>query len=323
MILKLFKSNTIVAGVLSLVLLILLWFKSFRVNDAFAFLDFGLLYHFKSEIITLPNWVLILSGIVIVLITASILNITINQDEFFDKNTFLPFTLYVLLISVSVDFNNFNPIIISNLFLILFLRWAFKIRRQTDAREIMFNASFLLSCATLFFPVYSPFLLSPFVLLIIFRPFVWREWVLAGLGLFIPAAFYAYLMYYLGFPFESNTYNESFWQLLNLDYIQSAKQYTIVFIYGLLSMFSFYVAYKKMNKGSLRLRMLMRFLAYIFFTSLILSFVLFFKSNLFLIVAALPLTLFFSYYFYHSKAFWGNLNFYILLMGILIRLYFV
>lgn len=323
MILKAFKTNSPISALISLGLLILLWVKSFNSGVGSNLLNIGALYHFENELSDLPKILLISLSLIIILITATILNTIINQDEFFDKNTFLPFALYTILMSVLLNFNNFNPIIIGNFFLVLFLRWAFKIRRQDDARQIMFNSSFLLSCATLFFPVYSPLLLSPFVLLVIFRPFIWREWFLSALGLTIPAAFYAYFMYFLNFPFESNSYNHSFWEMLTLQFTPDIKHYIYIILYGVLSLVAFFVVSKKMSSSSLRLRMLMRFLAYNYAIALVISFGLFFISEMFLLVAALPLTLFFSYYFYYTKPFWGNLYFYLLLSGIFFSLYFV
>ena len=260
MILKVFKSNSPISTVLSLGLLILLWVKSFTGEKSTHFLEFGVLYHFNESLSSLPQWVLLTFSILLIVITASVLNQIINQDDFFDKNTFLPFVLYFLLMSALSPFNTFNSIILSNFFLVLFLKWAFKIRRQQDARTIVFNASLLLSFATLFFPLYAPFLLSPFVLLIVFRPFIWREWVLSLLGLCIPAVFYAFLMYFLNFPFESNTYNHSFWSLIDLQFEPEIMHYVYIVIYGALTFIAFYVVNRKVNTSSLRLRKMMRFL---------------------------------------------------------------
>lgn len=323
MIIKLLKPNTVVSALISFGLLILFWAKSFNTSQASNFLNVGVLYHFENEITSAPYWLLISSSILLIIVTAVILNTTINQDEFFDKNTLLPFTLYLLLMSVLVSFNKLNPIIIANLFLVLFLRWSFKIRRQEDARRIIFNASFLLSCATLFFPYYAPFLLSPFALLLSFRPFVWREWFLTGLSLFIPAGFYAYLMYFLDFPFENNTYNHSFWEIFNLLYTAETHHYLYIVLYVLLSISAFFVIYKRMSFGSLRLRMLLRFLGYNSIVALILSLSLYLISDVFLIVAALPLSIIFSYYFYHAKPFFSNLNLYLLIGLIVYSIFFV
>lgn len=323
MILKLFKSNTVFSALVSLGLLILFWAKSFGLPESYSLLNVGVLYHFESQLIAYPSWLLLSISMLIILITASILNITVNQNGFFDKNTFLPFTLYVLLVSALMNFNNFNSIIIANLFLVLFLRWSFKIRRQEDARQLMFNGSFLLSLSTLFFPYYAPLLLSPFILLVVFRPFIWREWFLSGLGLLIPAVFYAYLMYFLNFPFENNTYNHSFWELFNFSFSFGINHYLLIIIYSLLTVFSVYVIYKRLNFGSLRLRTLFRFLGYNSVVVFFLSFGLYFISDVFLIVIALPLAIIFSYYFYHTKSFFGDLNFYLLLAIITYSIYLV
>ena len=322
MILKIFKPATPFAALASLLLFGIFWLQSFSNGLALSFLNFGALYHFEQDLAKLPGgWLLAISAAIIIA-TATILNNTVNRDEFFEKNTFLPFSLYLILMSLLGSFNTLNPIVISNFFLVLYLRWAFKIRRQDDARQIVFNASFLLSCACLFFPIYAPVLASPFVLLIIFRPFVWREWALTVLGLFLPAAFYAALMYFLNFPFESNTYNESFWELQTLSFAPDYRHYIYIVLFGILTVLSFFVVNRKMPKSSLRLRMLMRFLAFNYFVALGLSAALFFVSDAFIMMAALPLTFFFSYYFYTARRFWANFYFVLLLASIFYSLYF-
>lgn len=323
MILNSFKSNNLITPLLGVLLLSIIWFKSFYSPTPYQYLDFGLLYHFKNSLHSIPNSVGTIINILILILSAGLINKLVNQSNFFDKNTFLPFVLYLLLMSVYSDFNTLNPISISNLFLILYLTWAFKIKRQEDARELIFNAAFLLSCATLFFPIFSPFLLSPFLLLMAFRPFIWREWALAGLGLLIPALFYAFLIYFLDLPFEDNTYNASFWELISLSYVPKTQHYTFIALFTILSVFSFFILNKKISMSSLRLRTLMKFLTLNFIALSILSFFLFFITESFILISSLPLTIFFSYYFYYAKSFWSNLFFYILIGSILFSIYFV
>ena len=65
------------------------------------------------------------------------------------------------------------------------------LRRQEPAKALIFKAGLSLGVAVLFSPTLTPILLGPWIALAIFRPFVWREWLMLLLGFVLPHLYHA------------------------------------------------------------------------------------------------------------------------------------
>jgi len=76
--------------------------------------------------------------------------------------------------------------LISHLFIVFALMQVFKLRRQEDAKAIIFKSGLLIGIAIVFSPMLLPLILIPWIGLIIFKPFIWREWILLIVGFAIP-----------------------------------------------------------------------------------------------------------------------------------------
>ncbi|MBL4704310.1 MAG: hypothetical protein JKY54_07305 [Flavobacteriales bacterium] len=133
-------------------------------------------------------------AMLIIVLSGILLNYVVNQEEFFEKQTFIPAYAYVLVMSVFKDYQLLHPIIISNFFMILAIRRLFHIHRGEDARKIMFDAGLFLGVSALFYEYYVIFFLLAWVTLAVLRPFIWREHLLAFVGLILPILFL--LVYY-------------------------------------------------------------------------------------------------------------------------------
>jgi len=144
-----------------------------------------------------------LVAMVIILVSAVLLNSTINREEFFEKHTFLPAYTYVVVMSVFSDYQLLHPIILSNFFMVLAIRRLFHIKRATDARRMMFDAGFFLGIAAIFYEYYIGFYLLAWSTLAVLRPFVWREHVLGLIGLTVP---FLFLLFYHFIVDEPSTF---------------------------------------------------------------------------------------------------------------------
>ena len=107
-------------------------------STIFSLLKESLKYGFADQLVAM----------VIIVVSAVLLNSTINREEFFEKHTFLPAYTYVVVMSVFSDYQLLHPIILSNFFMVLAIRRLFHIKRASDARrmmlEILLNLSELL-----------------------------------------------------------------------------------------------------------------------------------------------------------------------------------
>lgn len=317
------KNGSIVAPILILLYGIILWANVLFSSINLSFFEFGLLNAFIQDIDFEARKVGInLFSFFTILLTGFLYNRAIDKDEFFPKNTFFPLFFYTMLMSLPDQQRGYSPVVFANLFLLLYFIWCIKIKRQDDAREIIFNGGFFLSAAILLFPVYIPLAISPFILLLIFRPFVWREWALAILGLAVPALFYFSYLYLNDIDFASNTYLHGFnatWGYIKLpDTFDSVFSALLVFIV----LISLFTLNKVFLSSSLRLR---KFIQFFIFNLILFSMInvsVYSYKELALPIIALPLSLFLSYYFFYAKAFWGNLFFYLLIAMSIYSIYF-
>lgn len=317
-----FKNGTVISPILVVMVAALFWGKVMLGEHQMTFTEFGLFSHFIDENQS-GNWWMSISSFMVVLITAFFLNRTIDRDEFFERNTFLPALFYVLFMSIPFYVQGYSPIVFANFFIMVSFYWSLKIKRQEDAREIMFNSSFYLSVGILLFPVFLPLLLAPFILLAIFRPFVWREWILSLLGFFFPVFFYFFGLYFFDIPFEENTYNNSFWR--TWEYAVSSKMEFSIFsaFVTLLIFFSLYVINKKFSVSSIRLRKFFQFFLFNLVLFIMVSISIYSLSEIMFSIVALPLALVMSYYFYYAKPIWSNTFFFLLIACSFYVIYFV
>ena len=193
MLLNLYRSNSPIA-VFSLPLLI----AALALPQFFSGLEnYNYLFSWQIELWSSINVYPFLNyflTVVIVAITAHQLNNVFNQNAFYSKNSFTPGFIYVLCL-LTFDALVFTPMLAAHFFIVLSLRHLLKLRRQDEAKSIIFWAGFFTGIAFLLAPLQATLILLPWVALTIFRPFVWREWVMVILGAAVPLIYYASYMY--------------------------------------------------------------------------------------------------------------------------------
>lgn len=135
------------------------------------------------------SWLNYLLTVAIASLTAHWINNVYNAHAFYSKATYLPGFIYVLSL-FTLGGLEFSPLLIAHFFLVLGLGQYLKLRRQEGAKTIMFWGSFLMGCAIVFSFFSLAYLLLAMISLAIFRPFVWREWLLIILGFTLPLFYY-------------------------------------------------------------------------------------------------------------------------------------
>ncbi len=128
-------------------------------------------------------------GYVLVVAQAFLLNFIVNENEVLTKPSFLPALFYILFMSCDTAQLTLYPLLFANLFVLLAIHKLVSSYRKDTAFSNSFDAGLLLSVAALFyFPcvVFFPLLYVGFI---VFRPFNWREWVIALVGIAAPFTF--------------------------------------------------------------------------------------------------------------------------------------
>jgi hypothetical protein len=141
------------------------------------------------------KWLNFLLAGALISLNAHQLNNVFNRNNFYSKDTFLPGFMYVTGLATfeSVDF---SPLIVAHLFLIGAMAALLQLKRQEPDKSIIFVGSFSIGIAIIFSPLLIVLVFFPWLALITTKPFNWREWMVAVLGLCLPI-FYLYVFNYL------------------------------------------------------------------------------------------------------------------------------
>ncbi len=240
----------------------------------------------------------------IVFAQALIFNKIINDYNILGKASFLPALLFVVCSSVFTPFLILSPPLIINFLILFILNKVLKEHKSIDSISSMYDLGLIVAIGTIIYFPFVLFLLVLWIVLILFKPFNWREWVSVITG-------YLTIVFFLGVYYYWNDKLLSFykiWKPLStkipfyikinvLDYVVLFPL-SICFILGLITLrVNFFKSFVLVRKS-------IQLLTLIFIIS-ILSFYLKadFRINHFLLSVA-PVAVVLSYYFMNAKKKW-------------------
>jgi len=322
-ILKFYKSDNLTGLVLLPIIGILFWLPALLSPTVVDFSNASPLFQWIENVGS-PIFSTAIALLIIV-ISALILNDVINKNEIFSRNTFLPALIYLISMSAIKEHQVLSPIVISNLFWILALKQLFNIYSQVPCKRQVFNATFLMLFGGLFYFPSIVMVALVWVALIILRPFVWREWVLPFFAFIIFGVYYIVALIWRNtfnnwldyFTFDSEQYS-------SIHITISWPYYILLLVALVLVSFSGYTILRQYKASSLRFRKIIFFFLFIIILSIaILSIVQYFSNeNVYLLVGAVPLSLLITFYFNYAKKEWlSQLYFYTMFISILVNIY--
>lgn len=262
-----------------------------------------------------------LAGVVI-FVQALWFNRLVNSFNLMGRPSFLPALMYVVLTALFAPFLTLSAPLICNFIIIGMLFRLFGTYKTPDAKSVAYDLGMIVALGTL---IYLPFIFMFLVIwagLIVFRPFNWREWVAAIMG-FATIFFFLAVIYYLTdrlpafakiwlpqpasapAPMQISLYNYlvlvpvaiilllcflKVSQLFFRSYVQTRKSFQLLLVLAVMAGLSFYI------KKEFRLE---HFL-----------------------LCALPLAVFFSYYFLYAARKWFYEGLFLLLVGSIIYFQF-
>jgi hypothetical protein len=249
----------------------------------------------------------------LILVNAVFLNAVFNNYEFLDKNTYIISLIYVVLTPMFVPLNQFSPVLFAHFFVIATLGVLFHLKQNTDGKMTIFNAGILFSIAAVLLPYLTILIPIILMMIVIIRPFNWRELFICLAGICVP------LIYYFSYLFLTDQllFNWKFptWQLH--DFHAALNFYPILALFFILLFISLISLSARMLKSSLRLKKQIQMLGLIFTTLFILGCVDFYFSGslLYFSLAIIPLTYFLTYSFLSKRSgILANIFFYIALL---------
>lgn len=124
--------------------------------------------------------------------------IAVNQ-EIVEKQNYFPVFLYLLLSVAGANPFQVTPQIFTNVFILYSIYKLLDTYRKENVLKQIFDAAFWLSVSA--FITISSIISFPlfFIVLLILRPFHWREWFVALIGFFLPLFMYECMAYLSNF----------------------------------------------------------------------------------------------------------------------------
>lgn len=145
---------------------------------------FDLLYAFLNS-----PFLLIISGLTINLLGAFLINHLYNAHNYAERVSYFPALIYFLFASSQISWMFLNPVLISNIFVLLALRRMLTMYRVQEITSMIYDAGVFLATGALFFPLLAVVFPLLWISLIQLRTFNLREWIVPLIGLLTPTAF--------------------------------------------------------------------------------------------------------------------------------------
>ena len=324
MFIRFFRSNQPVSVVVLAVFALLLWIPGF-IHPA----EIKLVGSTMPLFILVSNWLMnykllaTLIALLLIILSGFILNYIINTHEILGKQSYMPALFYILLMSAFPALQTLHPCLFANIFLTLAIHQLFNTYRKDTAFSQIFNAGFLIAVASLFYlPAIMIFPLV-WVALIVFRPFIWREWIIAFIGLIVP-----YI--YLGVYYFWNEMDFYFWNSVEfgshlemLHFKMKGSTYFLTSMILLITILSMGKLFMGLKGSKLKAKnSLIVLLWFLFFSTMGMFFVPDFSFNqgygeAFLVI---PLSVFYANYFLGIKKIgWAEFLFLIFLTAIIVN----
>ena len=246
----------------------------------------------------------VLVTLVLTLAQAFLLNSVINHFNFMGKPNFLTALLYMTLVSLFLPFLVLSPTLICNFITIWMVSKLFNIYKQPDVKGLMFDLGMIIALGSL---IYFPFiimLLLLWIALIIFRPFIWREWVTPVLGFtiiyFLIGVIYFWIDRFDEFIAIFSPFTNSFPTTLQVD----IHDYFVGIPIGIAMIMFLFVLQDQYYRSVVQIRKSFQLLFFMLLL-IVVSFYLNEKItiNHFLLCAP-PLSIYLAFYFSHAKTKW-------------------
>lgn len=320
MLLRIFKSRQPLTLILVPIILLVMWIPHFtgqlNFQTPFPFdVNSMPLYDYSTRFLS-PYMSLIVAAIL--LIVQSFLIVRINLDfSIINERTFMPALFYILIVNSYLPLQRMTPLLIAGIILLLTLEVMFNSFRKQKAIAHFFNAGFLIGLGSLFYFHFIFMLLLVFVGLGVFRPFVWREWLVTIVGFFAPVL----LMLAFEFVIQHDIiallqkYEEAFkFQRYKASY--SLENY-IFFGYFALLLVAAIAKLTRSAKFKIRTRKI--FIVFLWLT--VLTMIMFFlipsASAELLFILAIPVSFILTNYYYSiSSGRWGNISLLLFILAV-------
>jgi len=283
-------------------------------------------YSLISEYVLFNAQASLIATFILVLIQAFLLVQFNKKYILISYRTYLPAFFYILLSGSFVHLQRVNPVIIGGLFIFIALNFIYSTYRAEYALNRFYLAGFFISTASLFWAPFASFIIVLWISLLILRPFIGREWIVAILGYLTPFLFvFVYYFVFLGYDPLMEVLNRF---VASFELIKSwyALHYSYYIFYGLLTLiivFASYTAATNFQKKKIKTRKYFEINLWIFLTSIVLFGLLKNVTYEIIYLMSIPISFLLTDYFYAVRKSWYLNLILVLLIGSIVYIQIV
>jgi hypothetical protein len=188
-VLQLFRSNIWLVQLALPVLLAVAWFPHWDTNGETFHQPFSMIFHDVS-LSAMPEWLGFALSFVLAQGIMLLMNVNFNQQDYLERQVFLPSLTGFIVCTIVPGLQSFTGLMCALPFVLLYFGSLTRMRQGAAAQEVVFLSGILLSIGLLFNWMLILLLPVSFIYLVVFRPFVWREWFWALVSaLIVPVNF--------------------------------------------------------------------------------------------------------------------------------------
>ena len=195
--LRFFRSSKTIVVVIVLLTGVLTWLHVLSNTETIADAKYGsfLFVALSASFADIPE-IGAIAGFVLLILTAFLLIPVNTKLNLIDKYTYLPALCYILLIGGMPEIHIFNPAIIAVILLITSFSVLVKTFENERLSYNFFTIPVIISFATFLYQYMYVYMLVVWLVLALWRPGYWREWVFSILGFSLPL-FFAFSWFFL------------------------------------------------------------------------------------------------------------------------------
>lgn len=187
---RLFKSDLIYQVIFIAIVALFIWIHPFfTITTVTTAPELSPFYSLFVNFFSTNSFFALLVAFILLFIQSVLLKVAFTTNELIGRNNLLPSFIYFLMMTSSQELYAFHPLMFSNLFLIISLLYILGIYGKPDSFESVFNATLLISIASLFYFPAIYFILFIWLAFIIYRLYTWREWLISLFGICLPYLF--------------------------------------------------------------------------------------------------------------------------------------
>lgn len=235
------------------------------------------------------------------------------------ERTYLPAILYIIIVISVYKINDFSPVYISMLLLMLALERILDSYKYEHLSYNIFDAAFLTGISSLAYFNSIFLIVFIWITLIIIRPFHWREWLYTIIGLLLPYAL-LYSSYYL-LSWDTGFFLKTIKASLLFDnkFELTLSQEVYLSFFLLLILISSQYIIKVMGSKKILSRKTYNLFLFMFLLLILMFFILKSASSELIVFAGLPLTMLLSHFFITAKdTRWKEFLFDLLIVGFIV-----